>query len=514
MRKSKKSKVGMMISILLVVAFIAGCAGSTEADQNSSDKTINRVTYALASDIGTTEPYNGLDADSYLFQVFSPLTRPDKDGNVVGDLAETFSAVDSVTWEFKLRQNVKFHNGEAFNADAVKFSIDRLLNPEYNFGFAADYELIKEVKAIDEFTVHIVTKEPFNLLPLRLLYLSIVPPKYIEEHGNEYFAEHPVGTGPFEFKEYVKDDHVTLTAYQDYYNGAPAIDELIFKPIPEEASRIAALEAGEVDLIQGVSSSQIERLEKNEKLEVVSFPTTRSIYIGFDTVNNPVTKNKAFRQALNYAVDVDSIIENVLDGKANRLATVFLSHFKGYTDEVTPYPHDTAKAKELLKEAGYNNEPLTVVAPTGINNSKEVAEAVANQLREVGVSVTVVQKEYGLFREEIAAGQPDPLFLFGFGGAFNSAEQISRVGFGSGQRISAYANPELDELRVKAAAAVEDAEADALWKEFQIKFHEEAPAIFLYQQYSTAVYNKKLVGWQPRKDEMILFDGASLATAE
>lgn len=493
----------------LAAGLLTGCANASlpstgeEDDGAATGSGKSRITFALSTDINSTDPYNGTDATQFFLKVFSALTKTDESGKVVGDLAESYTTIDDNTWEFKLRKGIAFHNGETFNAEAVKFSVDRMLSPDNKFSFAADFSVIKEAVVVDEHTVRIVTKEPFNGLPLRLTFLAIVPPQYIRDKGDEHFAKNPVGTGPFRFKEYVKDDHFTLTANLDYFGGAPSADEIVFRPIPEEAARVAALEAGEVDIIQGISSNQFERLQRNDKLEVVSFPTTRSVYIGLDTINNPATKRREFRQALNYAVDVDAIIEHVLKGKAKRLSTVFLPHFDGYDKDIEPYPHDLEKAKSLIRQSGYKNEPLTLVFTPALHNSKEVAEAVASQLREAGVNVTATQKESSLFRTEIAAGKADPLFLFGFGGAMNSPELLTRVGFGSGQRISAFANPEFDNLRLKASGTIDPGKAGELWKELQVKFRDEAPAIFLYQQYSTAAYSKRLQGFKPRMDELI-----------
>ncbi|MED4957591.1 ABC transporter substrate-binding protein [Paenibacillus macerans] len=513
-----------IISVVLILAVLAGCGSAgrasdagngnpaSGADSGKSAGAVKRLVFAQASDTVSTEPYNGTSTPSATinFQIFNSLTRTDDKGNVVGDLAESFEALDDVTWQFKLKQGVKFHNGEDFNAEAVKYSVERMLDPELKFQLAPDFEILKEAVVVDDYTVNIVTKEPFAGLPLRLFYLTIVPPGYIAEKGNEYFGQHPVGTGPFKFKEYVKDDHITLEANKDYFKGAPGFDELVFRPIPEEASRIAALEAGEVDLITGISTNQIARLEQNGDLQLVTIPTTRSVYISLNTLQPSILQNKSFRQALNYAVDVDSIINNILEGKATKLSTVFLPHFFGYSDQIEPYPYDPAKAKQLIAESGYKNEPLNFIITPGGGNTKEVAEAVANQLREAGVNVSVLEKESALHRAEMAAGTAGPLWLQTFGGPYNSAEMISRVSFGTGQRYSGLANQELDDLRAKASATLDETKAAELWRQYQENFKEEAPAIFLYQQQATSGFNSKVKGWAPRMDELVLFEGTSL----
>lgn len=499
--------------LLVILTLIAGCGAGTA--QQSGDKggsaaggeTRKKITFAQAADITATEPYNGTSTTTatVLFQIFNSLTRTDEEGNVVGDLAESFAAIDDVTWQFKLRQGVAFSNGEPFNAEAVKFSVDRMLNAENAFKMTPDFAIIKEAVVVDDYTVNIVTKEPFQGLPLRLFYLTIVPPKYIEEVGNEGFAKQPVGTGPYKFVEYVKDDHVTLEANESYYKGKPSFDEIVFRPIPEEAARIAALQAGEVDLISGISTNQLAQLQSLDGVQLYTGPTTRAVYISLNTLQEGILQNKQFRQGLNYAVDVDSIVNHILQGHGNKLATVFLPHFFGYTEEVTPYPYDVEKAKELIQVSGYKGEPLNLTVTNTANNTKEVAEAVAAQLKQAGVNVNVVQKESAVHTSELEAGTAGPLWVQSFGGPYNSAELISRASFGKGQRYSAFDNKELDELREKASATLDERAASELWKSYQAKFKEEAPAIFLYQQYASYAYNDKLADWKPRMDELILF---------
>lgn len=506
MQRVKKFSVFVLLLVFATVS-LAGCSGSSTKSGSAS-----QVTIAQGSDISTLDPHNALGTTTagVIFHIFNSLTRTDANGKVVGDLAESFSSINPTTWEFKLRKGVKFHNGEPFNAAAVKFSVERMLDPKLKNKLASDFSFIKEVKVIDDSTIQLITKEPFAGLPQRMFYLAIVPPKYIAEKGNEEFIAHPVGTGPYKFKEWVKDDRVVLTANAEYYQGAPKVAQVIFKTIPEDASRIAALEAGEVDIISGVPSSQVERLKGDSKVEVVSAPTSRVMYVGLNSLNNRLLENQKFRQALNYAVDVDSIIKNILNGAGKRIATISVPQYLGYSANVKPYAHDISKAKQLLTEAGYNNEPLVLaVSPGAYQNAKEVTEAVAGQLKQAGVNVTVVEKESGLFRNDLMAGKIEPLYFNGIGGPYASTELLARIGFGTKERYSTFTNPAMDELRQKASATIDEQQAAPIWNQLQEMFIEQAPAIFLYQQYANYGYSKKIKNWAPRLDETILVDGIS-----
>lgn len=512
-----KKQVIRSIVIFLVIALLAACSKQEAATPKDGAEgkpkgEISRITFAEGADVSTLDPYNavGTTTAQIIFHIFNALTRTDAEGNVEGDLAESYQALDDTTWEVVLKKGIKFQNGEDFNADAVKFSIERMLNQEKKFSITADFSFIKEVQVIDEYKVNIITHEPYPGFPLRMFYLAMVPPQYIQEKGDEYFAKNPIGTGAFKFKEWVKDDRLVLTANENYFGGAPAIDEVIFKSIPEDASRIAALEAGEIDIMSGVPTSQAARLRENKNIEVVAWPTTRGVYVGLNTLNDELLKNKKFRQALNYAVDADSIVANILDGNGKVTATNLVSQYFGFAEDVQPYPYDPEKAKQLLQEAGYNNEPLIfAVAPGSYMNAKEVAEAIAGQLKQVGVQVNVVDKENSLFRNDIMTGKIEPLYLNGIGGPYASSELIARIGYGTGQRYSTYANSEFDALRDKASVTMDVHESLKLWKQLQEMMIEEAPNIYLYQQYKIYAFNKNVGNWSPRLDEMILLHSAT-----
>ncbi|WP_193065410.1 ABC transporter substrate-binding protein [Oceanobacillus oncorhynchi] len=495
----------IFVSLLM---FLIGCSSNESGAENTGSTEIESFTFALPLDTQAIEPFNGTSTTSatVIYQMFNALTRTSPEGEVQGDLAESFERVDDLTWQFTLHENVTFHNGEEFNAETVKFSVERMLDTSKQFGLTSDYLFIDRVEIIDDYTVNIITKEPNNGTPLSLIYLSMVPKEYIEENGDEYFAENPVGTGPFTFQEYAKDTHVKYERYDDYFKGKVNVKELTFKPIPEESSRIAALESGEVDLIADVSINQLNRLEQTENLAVESFPTTRVSYIGFNMrKDSELIQNESFRKALNHAVNVDSIIDNLLEGNGETIPAIFLDHFNGYDSGVEPYAYDVDKAKELLDEAGYNGERLELAIDA---NSKQlpVAEAVADMIREIGVDIEVVQKENVLMREEVAAGTISDLYLFNIGGAYNSSELISRIGFGSEQRYSTFFNSEMDELRMAANSEMDEAQSEELWQEYQDEIYDIAPAIFLYQEYASNVLSDVYTNYTPRRDELILLE--------
>lgn len=482
---------------LFVVALAAQGAGAVE------------IVYAEGDDVSALDPCNALGTTTatVISHIFNPLVFADKDGKVGPCLAESYSMIDDTTWEFRLRPGVTFHNGEPFNASTVKFSLERMQNKDLKFRLASDFAIVREVQIVDDHTVRFVTSQPFPELPLRLTYLFMQPEKYITEKGNENFLAHPIGTGAYKFVERRRGDRVILEANENFFAGKPKYDKLTFRVIPEDAARVAALEAGEVDLISSVPTSQAGRL-KTDKLEVVGGPSSRVIYVNINTLNYDDFKDKRVRQAMNYAVDVDSIIESIMNGYGRRVATISAPHYFGYADSVTPYTYDPEKAKALLKEAGYKPQsPIRLaVAPGAQLNNREVTQVIAMQLQEVGIPVEVTEKEASLLTSEMLSKKAEKLVFFGIGGPYANLELIARIAFGTDQRYSVSSNPAFDTLREKASVTTNDVEAKALYRQMQEMAKDEAPAIFLYQQYRVYAFNKnKVKDWAPRIDEMILF---------
>jgi peptide/nickel transport system substrate-binding protein len=339
---------------------------------------------------------------SVVHALFDHLVERDFDGNIVPGLALSWTIVDTATLEFVLREGVTFHNGEPFTADSVKFSVERMLAEEEapNQG---KFTAIDAVEVVDDYTVRLLLNRPdgtlFDSLTSRL---AMLPPQYFEEVGAEGFAAAPVGTGPFSFVEWVPDDHVTLVANENYwdgsYKGKPMVDTVVFRPIPEAATRAAELEAGGVDIIQDVLPDQMDDLEE-VGLVVIPDEAFQLQYIFFITDDETLpTYDVKVRQALNYAVDVDAIIENLLGGLGSRIASPIGPGYLGYNPDVEPYPYDPQMAKDLLAEAGYADGFETTIDATATEKG-DLIEAVIGYLADVGVTATLQEFELGQFNQ-------------------------------------------------------------------------------------------------------------------
>ena len=269
-------------------------------------------------------------------------------------LATEWKRIDNKTMQFKLRQNVKFHNGEDFDAEAVKFSIHRMLDPKTGAPLLSTYGQIDRVDVVDKYTVNVVTKSPDPVILPRLagFHTIIVPPKYFSTASKEELATKPIGTGPYKFVSWAKDQDFVMEANPAYWGGAPKIKRVIVRGIPETSTRVSALLAGDVDIIPAVPPDDIDRINRSGKARIVTLRGNRIVFFALDCRSKPFD-NKLVRQAINYGTNMDNIIKTVLKGNGTRVATLLNPWYAGYEDEVKPFPYDPEKAKALLAQAGY-----------------------------------------------------------------------------------------------------------------------------------------------------------------
>jgi len=441
--------------------------------------------------------------------VFDSLVGRDADGKIVGELAESWRGLDDRTWQLKLRRGVTFHNGEPFNAEAVRFTFQRVLNPEQKSPNRATVSEVERVDVVDDLTVDLVLRAPYAPFLVRLIDFPMVPPKYTAEKGNQGLALRPVGTGPFAFVELVKDDHMIVEAFDKHWRGQPRIKRIVFKPIPEPFTRTAALRNGEVDLITTVPPNIAVELERVAGVRVQRVPSTWQIYLGLNAFKKPLSDVRV-RQALNYATDVDAIIKNVMDGNGRRLEGPFTPNVFGFDPSVKGYAPDPARARRLLAEAGYpDGADMTLDAPAGrYQGDKEIAEALGGQWQKAGFRPKVQVAEWGAYFKKYLGKQMQDAYLLGLGGPMQDADELYNLVSSKGRGLY-YKNDKVDELFDQGRATTDPARRRKIYADLARAMIEDATWVFLMQQVDIYATRDRLV-WTPRPDQWLLFHSATV----
>lgn len=512
---SNTKKIVGVICVVLVLA-VTFIILKPKNDTISNSTTASELVIALNADISTLDICEGMGSSTATacLNIFDTLTRTSSDGTIAPWLAESFQAISDNTWQFKLRKGIKFTNGEPFNATSVKYSFDRQVNPEYAFSLAGDYENIAEVQIIDEYTVNFITKEPFPMLPVWLTYLGMLPPKYTEEVGVEKFAKAPIGTGPYIFSEWVRDSHLTLIANDNYFKGKPAFAKLTFKIVPEDSTRILALQAGEADIAVLVPPSQVEQINATDGISVVSGPTSRPIYLGMNNIHEGPLNDVRIRQAICYALDVPSIIKNVLLGYGQQISAFSLPCWAGYDASIEPYKQDLGKVRELLNASGYpegKGLKFNLAVVDGEYPAiKEVAQAIAGQLSEAGIETSVVTMDKNTFRSKLKDKSIDSLYITGFGGMTSCNPNITGLVLSAGQRYCCYNDQVITQMIQSGTIEMNNDKFNQIWSSIQHKIKDDAPIASLYQLYGIYGVSDR-IKWTPRLDEAIIATDITLA---
>lgn len=484
---------------------LAGPGGLVATVSARNQAEASEVIVGMSNEPNTLDPHLaiGRHTETFLVNIYDSLVKTDPNGQFTPGLAESWEQIDETTWQFKLRSGVTFHNGEPFNADAVKFTFDRVLNPETEATTINLLSTLDRVEIVDSMTVNVITNQPDIVLLARVseLYGPILPPQYVGEVGATNLGLMPIGTGPFKLTEWAKNERIVLEANQDYWQGAPSVSKITVRPILEDATRISALLAGEVDLINAVPYARLPELETNEAIRVETVPSPRVFFVAIDP-REPPFDDVRVRQALNYAVDVEAIIQSLYMGRATRLATAVDVGALGYDPSVEPYPYDPDMARQLLADAGYpDGFDTTFNAFTGsIANHSQAAEAVVGYLREVGINAELNMMEFGAFGPIRVGNEAGPLFIYSIGDwAREPALILNWMMQGDGSLF--YQNQEILDLLDQAVATFDVEERQAIYAEVQQKLREDAGFIYLFQ--ADAVFAMQQdIAFEPRPDEL------------
>ncbi len=484
----------------------APAATAASAGGAQGTLTVALTTNPNSLDIPATSEINAAMA---AWQMYDSLVWIDDTGKIVPALAESWeTSQDGTEYTFKLRDGVTFHNGEPFTADSVVLSWQRGSKPEMKF--SDRWTIVKSVEKVDDRTVRMKTEQP-NPLLLRTIATNwaMVPPKYIAEVGENGFTEKPVGTGAFIFEEWVKDDRIVMAANPNYWQpGLPKVERLVFRPIPESSTRVAAIQTGEVDIVTRLSAEEAQSLEGNPQVKVVRYPVDRVYYITFNNLTSgkgKPTENVKVRQAMNYAVDRQAIIDSLFKG-AGKLSTGFVTPTNlGYNENVKPFPYDPEKAKQLLAEAGYpDGFEMGMACPTGAyTNFEQVCEAVKGYLEKVGIKTNLELMESGKFWDLEGKKELPPLFGDSWSEASGEAYPRLRGALaGNDAPFSSWSDPQIDDFLTKISSTLDDQQRAEHYRQLQQYMHDNPPFIYLYEPETFEAINPRVQNYKPRSNEM------------
>jgi peptide/nickel transport system substrate-binding protein len=459
---------------------------------------------AVATEPSTLDGQAVIDRNSRVAtgSLFESLLDRDRNAQLVPWLAESYESVNETTWRFKLRKGVKFHNGEDFNAEAAAASVNRIVSKDYKTQRTSYIEGIEGAKAVDEFTVDVMTKGVNSVLPIQMTSLVMVPPKASQD---KEFGQKPIGTGAFKFVSWDRGRDIKLTANESYWGTTkPTVKDVTVRVVPDNQTALSALQAGEVDLVLDLLPEQMQLAPK-----VASVPATEFSYIGFNTHKKELSDPRV-RTALNLAVDKETLAKSIYLGQAKPNQAQHVSQgMIGFNPNIKPFDYDPARAKQLLTEAGYpNGFELSLNAPIGrYLKGEESAEYIAAQLGEVGIKTKVELMEWNAYRDagRIPGDKPGAFDLkYGWNSNewFDSSRIVAHITCdGTSSKIC---NKKVDEGMDKAIKTIDPKVRDQLYQEVWAELNRDPYSIYLLQHNLIYGLSPRLQ-WEPRLDDEYRF---------
>ncbi|WPC76389.1 ABC transporter substrate-binding protein [Vibrio porteresiae] len=411
---------------------------------------------------------------------------------------------------FALRKGVTFHDGEPFNANAVKFTFDRLLGDEGKKGpQRSNYSAIDHVAVVDDYTVDFFLKaaDPVLLTKLAGYGAMIVPPKYIQEKGEEYFNTHPVGTGPFEFESYQPKVGITLKAYPNFWGDKAKLSELKYRFISEPSTAVAELQSGRVDVVipPTIPIAMIPTIKNDPKLTIMSATSPTVYALRFNTKNG-ITKDERVRKALIYGVDRQAIIDSILGGQAEAIASFQSAISFGNDPKMKPLPYDPAKAQQLLKAAGVKPGAQVQIDIRGNNATfNEVAQAVASYLQIIGLKAIIKPYETNVLLNDIVpAGKTGAMFQQSWGGWTLDYDNTAYFMYHSGEKWNPYdSDPKLDQMLEAQRSVTDQAKRLSMLQEIAHYTADRALEMPLYSENAIFGVAKRVKNFTPVPDSRL-----------
>ncbi len=494
-------------------------APEAQSDQSSSQSPDNDLVVAFNNDLQSLDPHNTTDTLSITVSrtMYEGLISFDDNQNIIPVLAESYEASDdNLTYTFKLRQGVKFHDGTDFNAAAFIANYERVMANESfrQYRRASTWE---SVTAPDDYTIVIVTNKPNSSFINQFTQFLVISPKAIAELGNEGLAKTTVGTGPYTFGERIEGDRITVNPFDGYWGEKPSVDSLTFRAVPEDGSRVAMLQTGEADFIYPLPAIQAPNVDGTKDIKVVASPSNIMRYV---TLNNDKKElsDKRVRQAMNYAIDKNAYAKTIFNGYASEVNSCFPSTVSYYSPQ-TPYTYDLEKAKQLMTEAGYPDGFDVTIWGDNTTNEEKGMQFVQQQLSQIGINVNIVPMEPNIIDSliyvEKAQATIEMWYVNWSASSFDADGSMRSILYSqmappTSANTAYYNNPEFDRLLDEGLATSDPEQLKTIYADAQKIAWDDAPWLFLGNDQVIAGTKTYLSGVSLRPDGSLNLKSAAL----
>lgn len=504
-RRRSRGTAALGVAVLALSALTACSLGESKSNASADCGNGETLTVSLPEEPTSLDGnYDTLVVPAQVnANLYDGLFTFNEDLEPVPNLATGYTQPDDTTYEMELRDDVTFHDGSKFTSADVVSTFDRISKDEKLASKQSTYvSNVASVEADGDYAVTFKLNEPdASFIKILASLLYITPKAAIEDKGNAEFAASPVGSGPFKFSEWVKGDSLTMDANCDYWQGEPTVSRIVWRFVSQPATALAALESGQIDMVPYVSPDLVEALQSNADYEIATVPGVRSLFAQMNSFEGPTSDPKV-RQALNYAIDKESIVNDLLKGAGLPSGQLATEAVFGYNSAVDAYPYDPEEAKRLLREAGYaDGLTLTIYNDKPVNNLPW--QAIGEQLKNVGITVdlktdanyfpnTFLEKKMGA----------NTMYMSGCSSLTLDADFCLGLTFDSKRRGLYYNSPETDQLISRARGEQDEAKRQDIYNDLMEKLHDAAPLLFLYSSVDTYAMSSR-ISFTPRSDQKL-----------
>jgi len=506
-----------MTGIAAVLLTVTACGGGEAVDVDGDGGggaggggAGGELIAAISAEPDMLDPHKTTAYASFqvLENVYDTLVQPDENLEMEPALAESWeTSEDQLTWTFKLRDGVTFHNGDELTADDVVYSYNRIMDEE--LANAYRFEAVKSVKAVDARTVGIELKRPTPNLLAQIGGFKGMAIVHAENVKSGDVGREPIGTGPFKMEEYVSGDSITLTANQDYWGGAPELGSVRFTFVPEPSVALANVQSGEAHWTDNLPPQQVESLEGEGSMEVGRVPSNDYWYFATNQARKPFDDPRV-RQALSWAIDREAITEAAKFGLATVNQTAIPESSQWFHD-YAPYDQDPDRARQLLQEAGAENLTLDMMVTNEFPETIQAAQVMASQLEEVGVTMKIRTEDFATWLDKQSQGDFDAFMLGWLGNIDPDDFYYSQHHSSGANNYQKYKNPEVGRLLDQARTEVDETRRTDLYNQAVETIVDDASYTYLYNPEVVQGWSPDLKGYTPRADRAIRFHEASLS---